>query len=173
MACTFGNEFLSAVQVAPRITFESVLAPAMRVECRGAIWTHDSEVLEAVICGDAVYVVEDQRHPSTIPLLALSAEFTLSPLQPSFVEAMLQPGSRVMRVRDQDLVERYRVLAPRTAPHPIGIKVIGRDAVFGDQFPHRRVVAAGGPLAETPQCGGQAGRTSDGIPNILLGVSTA
>jgi hypothetical protein len=53
------EEFVAAVQAASWVAVEPVLAPAMSVESRGTVWAHDPQVLEAVIRGDAIDVVED------------------------------------------------------------------------------------------------------------------
>jgi hypothetical protein len=62
----------------------------MRVERRSAIRTNDAEILEPMVLSSPVGVIENQRHPTSVPILALTTHLA-APLFHSFVvEASLQ-----------------------------------------------------------------------------------
>jgi hypothetical protein len=48
----------------------------MRIEGRGAVGADDAQILESVVVGHAVDVVEDHAHDLSAPHLALSAKLT-------------------------------------------------------------------------------------------------
>jgi hypothetical protein len=76
----------------------------MRVESRGAVRAYDAKVLEPVIIGDTIDVVEDQGHRTIPPLLGLAAEFAFGTLDASCKQPVLQLSSTVGRVFDEDVL---------------------------------------------------------------------
>ena len=80
-----------------RSSSPAVLPTAVRVERRGTVRADDSEVLEPVVVGHAVDVVEDQRHPPAAPFLALPAELAPPLLEAVVVEALLEMTAAVRR----------------------------------------------------------------------------
>jgi hypothetical protein len=63
------------------VALKPVLAPAVCVERGSAIRAHDSQVLEAVVVGYSVDVIEDQSHPATSPKLILAAHLASAHLE--------------------------------------------------------------------------------------------
>jgi hypothetical protein len=53
----------------------------MRVERRRRVGADDPKVLQPVVVGNAVHVVEDQRHLPALPLLTLAAQLKAPVLQ--------------------------------------------------------------------------------------------
>src|SRR5918996_4128475 len=107
---------------------------AMRLQRRRAIRAHDAEILEAVVVGDAVDVVEDHAHDVSAPHLALSAEFADRLLETCVVQPLLEVIARKRRVLDEDFVERPASLDTRSAAGGVGVEVLSRDV------PERRVL---------------------------------
>jgi hypothetical protein len=85
------------------LMYEPKVPATVRIECRGAVRTHDAQVLDAVVSGDTIDAVEDQRHPAPAPVLALPAELAAALLQSGGVQAPLEASTGVGRVLDQDL----------------------------------------------------------------------
>jgi hypothetical protein len=56
-----------------------------------------------VVCGNAIYGVEDQRHPAPAPKLVLAAQLASTVLKSGGVQALLKAAARVGRALDQDL----------------------------------------------------------------------
>ena len=72
-----------------RRSSEAILSPAVRVERRRTVWADDLQVLEAVVVGDAVYVVENQRHLLATPQFTLTTELAFADLQSLLEQARL------------------------------------------------------------------------------------
>src|SRR5687767_5222224 len=89
---------------------------------------------------DAVDVIEDQCHAGAVPFLALTAQLAAALLQALGIQAALEVGALVVRVNDQDLVERTRrICSPQGAgARPGRVEVVRRD-------PPRRGVALDRP----------------------------
>ena len=85
----------------------------MRVERGIAVGADDSQILEPVVVGHAVDVVEDQRHVALVPVLVLAAELAHPVLELRVVETLLQIAAVVRRVFDEHLVERDWLAPPR------------------------------------------------------------
>lgn len=66
-----------------------VFPPAMRIERRRAIGADNPEILDPIVVGNAIDVIEDQCHPATTPAFALTAHLAPAPLQPPFEQSML------------------------------------------------------------------------------------
>ena len=71
---------------------------------------HDPQVLESIVIGDAVDVIQDQRHQPAAPLLALAAQLTLAGLQAGLVEPLLELRALVGRAGNEE--------RPRAVPLP-------------------------------------------------------
>jgi hypothetical protein len=80
----------------------------MRVERRRAVRAHDLEVLEPIVRGHAVDVVEDQRHAAPAPPLVLTAELAAPLLEAFGEQALLERPAAVLRPGDEDLLQRAR-----------------------------------------------------------------
>jgi hypothetical protein len=81
----------------------------MGVERRGTIWADNAQVREPVVIGDAIAVVEDQRHAVSVPNLALPAQLTLSLLDSVLEQAGLEMGTRVSGSLDEYPLQGDRV----------------------------------------------------------------
>jgi hypothetical protein len=92
---------------------ERNVAAAVRRQRRGAVRADDAEILQPVVVGDPVHVVENQRHSPAAPVLALAAELARSLLETRCVEPVLQVATRVRRALDQDFPERYGLAAAK------------------------------------------------------------
>jgi len=125
----------------------------VRVQRRGAVRTHDPQVLEPVVGRLAVDVVEDQRHAAATPQLALAAHLARALLEPGAVQAQLEVVPVVVRASDQDLLEGNGATdgAQHIALHRVGVEVVGRHAQTSGQKLQGAVVASRRPHAETPQ----------------------
>jgi hypothetical protein len=77
------------MKTCPRLSLASIFPTTMRVESGSAIRADDPEVLDPVVRGDPVYVVENQRHLAPSPLFPLPTEFTAAQLDAFVVEAAL------------------------------------------------------------------------------------
>jgi len=91
MPCVRGPEQLIATQALTRITLKAILAATMRVKCGCAVRTDNPQVLESVIVGDSVYVIQDERHPTTPPALVLPTQ-----LAPSLLDTLLKKSALEM-----------------------------------------------------------------------------
>jgi hypothetical protein len=67
-----------------------VLAAAMGVEGRGAIRTGDAEILQPVVVGNPVDVIENHRHPVPTPSLILAAQLATPSIETSIEQALLE-----------------------------------------------------------------------------------
>src|SRR5437764_13994858 len=74
------DEVASAPQACSRPPVAPVLPAAVCIQRRGAVRTNDLEVLEPVVRGYAIDVVQDQSHLAPAPLLALAAQLAHSVL---------------------------------------------------------------------------------------------
>ena len=139
-----GTSCRSAGTPDPRAT--PVLAPAMRVERRRAVRADDPEVLEPVVVGDAVDVVEDQRHPPPVPLLALPAELARARLEPVVVEPLLELPALVRRAARRG--SPRAAIGARAARRRRADEVVGRDVPLVEPAAQQPVIAAGGAQPE-------------------------
>ncbi len=95
------------------------IAPAMRLERRGAVGADDPEVLEAVVVRHPVDVIEYERHLSTMPVLPLAAQLARARLEPGLEQSLLELPARIVRSSNHDLVERS-AYAPARRPRVQG-----------------------------------------------------
>ena len=125
----------------------------MRGERRRTVRADNPEVLKPVVVGDAVDVIEDQRHPRAVPLLALTAHLAAAVLDALGVEAPLEVGALVARVLYENLLERtYAVrMRRRSLPRAGRIEVLRRYPPRLGVALDRPEVATGGPQPEPPQ----------------------
>jgi len=109
-----------------------------------AIRTDDPEVVEAVVVVNPVDVVEDQRHPTAVPLLALTAQLAPRHLESSVVQPALQATAAVPAVLNEDISERRcRTGTSGNPAAPVG-EVLDRDLPSLDPRLQRGVIAARG-----------------------------
>ena len=125
--------------------------PAVGIERRGAIRAHDLQVLQAVVIGHAIDVIEDQREPAAPPDLVLSAELTTPDLQARIEETLLQRPSRVGGASRHDFLERTERTRNRGSLGDSGIEVIRWDLPGPDVLAQSRMVATSGPHAKLPK----------------------
>jgi hypothetical protein len=76
-----GSEFGAALPAVADNVLTVLVLPAVCVEGRGAIRAGDPQILEPVVGCVAVDVIKDQRHPLTVPFLALAAKLARARLQ--------------------------------------------------------------------------------------------
>jgi hypothetical protein len=124
------------------------VAPAVRVERRGAVGTQDPEVLEPMVVVHPVHVIEDQRHVAATPLLALSAQLALTGLEALGVEPLLELDARERRPFDEDLLERPSsslISAQGVTAGGVRVEVVDRNSPDLERIPLQRppVAAAG------------------------------
>ena len=48
---------------------------AVSIECGGAVWADDAEILYPIVRRGAICVVEDEGHSASSPRLSLAAQF--------------------------------------------------------------------------------------------------
>ena len=142
MCRVFRPELRPTVQARTISDFDRVLAAAVRFECRCAVGTYDSEVLESVVVADPIDVVDDQRHPAAAPHLVLTAQFATARLQSRLVQPILQLAARVRGSFDEYFLERIRFVAGVTPPGPVRVELGCRNAVVRDELAQRVKVAA-------------------------------
>src|SRR5436305_5632676 len=104
MTLVFGMELLVAVKAVPSFVRAPEVLAAMRVECCGAVRADDLEILDAVVCRVAVDVVENQRHPLSVPELADATQLAARNLEAFFVEAPFQGSAVEGGVLDQNFL---------------------------------------------------------------------
>lgn len=121
------NKFLLAAKTWPLGAFDAVSPPAVRIECRGAVRTDHSQILDSMVVPDAVDVIQDHRHWPLPPNLTLSAQLTLRFLQTSREEPTLDVLATVGGVCDQDLRQGPRLALQIEASGRLGIKVLRGD----------------------------------------------
>jgi hypothetical protein len=95
----------------------------MRIECRRAVGTHDSQVFKPVVVADPVDVVDDQRHSATAPHLVLTAHFAAARFQPVLVQPILQFAAGVGRAFDEYLLERDPLRRGTASLRPIRVEL--------------------------------------------------
>jgi hypothetical protein len=82
------------------------LTTAMRIERGVAVRADDPKVLEPVVVRGTIDVVEDQRHTSTLPKLALAAELADRFLQPRSKQPLLEMPTWITGVLHEHLLQR-------------------------------------------------------------------
>jgi hypothetical protein len=78
----------------------------MCFEGGSAVGTENAQILEPMVVGHAVDVIEDQRHSPAAPDLFLAAFLAPPLLHPLAEEALFQLTARVSRALDHDALER-------------------------------------------------------------------
>jgi hypothetical protein len=156
-----------AAQTETRFNLGPVLAAAMRFKCRRAVWADDSQVLKAIVRWHAIDVVKNQRDPAFPPDLVLPAQLAPALLQATGVEATLEGGAAVVRIRHQHSLQRHRVRRTRV---PVTPKVFGRQTKTRDVLLQRDVITTGRTKTQDPQSRGQAERTGDRRSDIVVCV---
>jgi hypothetical protein len=73
-----------------------------------AVWADHPEILEAVVRGDPVYVIEDQGHRAPLPSLVLSTKLTLSVLKSGLEQPLFEVPTVVGGSLYENLVEADR-----------------------------------------------------------------
>ena len=76
----------------------------MGVERGRAVRADNPQVLEPVVVGDSIYVIQDERHPTAHPFLILPTQLALSLLDPFLEQSGLEMSARVGRTFDQNLI---------------------------------------------------------------------
>jgi len=84
----------------------------VRVKGRGTVGTNDPQVLDAIVVGDSVDVIEDQRHARAAPLFILAAKLAFAAFHALGIEALLQVAARVGGAFNQDLLEWLTATIP-------------------------------------------------------------
>src|SRR5262249_45146675 len=84
---------------------QTILARTVRVERRGAVGAHNPQVLEPIVVGHAVDVVQDQGHPQASPYRPLPAEFAERALEPGLKQPYLERTPLIGRPGDEHLIE--------------------------------------------------------------------
>jgi hypothetical protein len=124
------------------LRLSAIFATAMRIEGRSAVRANDPQVLQAVVIGDSIDVIEDQRHRPSPPVFALAAHLAASLLQIFEIKSLLQLVPWVVRISDQHLLEwrsRFRGCPSRRCA---GIEVVRRDLPPLEPFFEEAVIAA-------------------------------
>jgi hypothetical protein len=116
----------------------------MGLEGRRAVRAYDPQVLEPVVVGNSVDVVEDQCHRLTSPELTLPTKLALRLFDPLREQASLQMSTVVRRARDEQFGERPWRPVERLAPDGVLIEVVRRYAPESNVFLDRPVVASRG-----------------------------
>ena len=159
----------SAFRAYARVDHADV-ATTVSIERCSAIGAHDPKVLEAVVASVAVDVVEDQRHQTALPELALTAEFTAPFLQSLLIEAMFQVPPVEARILDHDLLQR----PPRSLPRPslmrIGVEVIRGYAPAGSPLAKSRSAPTAGAHSQPAERLSVGQRAFDDFSRFRLGV---
>jgi hypothetical protein len=110
---------------------------------RCAVGADDLEVLDAVVGSDTVDVVEDQRHPSPFPGLALPAQLAHTGFDARRIQAFLQLAARVRRVRNEHFLEGPGSGSRRARTSGVRVEVRGRDSPLLDVLLNGLMVSAG------------------------------
>jgi hypothetical protein len=165
-------ELAATVPTVAGLALEAILPPAMRIESRRAIGADDLEILEAIVVGNAVDVIEDQRHPATAPHLVLATQLAYPRLQTGLEQARLEVRAWIARPFDQDMAQGDWISLKCVVARAIRIEVVGW------YLPYLLDVPAEGPMvapsrahAQSPEGVRVAARRRHGGTRFLLGVS--
>jgi hypothetical protein len=172
LLCVGWPEPLITCQASARIAFETILSAAVCVERGCTVRAYDPQVLKSVVVGDAVYMVQDERHPATHPSLALTTKLTAPSLDPFLEQASLKVSTGVGRTLDEDLIERPSASTECATPTVIWIKVVCGD--LPDRLgvlAQRKVIATRWAHPQLPQRFRITARRSYCVSSFALGVS--
>jgi hypothetical protein len=145
-------------------------ASAMGVERRSAVWTDDAQVLEPVVIGHAVDVVEDHAHRPSVPDLRLPAQLADGTLQPCAIEAPLEVAAGVGGARNEDVLER-NPLRPAIAQAGVPVEVLCGDLPALEPPAEQLSVVARRAQTEPAQSLCVRPRRGDRLTGLLLGVA--
>src|SRR4051812_19358567 len=95
----------------------------MSVERRRAVRADNPQVREPVVVRHSVHVVEDQRHATSAPFLALTAKLAAALFDALLVQSLLEVAAVKRPTVGHDL-GRERTGPPR---YDAALKVVGRD----------------------------------------------
>jgi hypothetical protein len=126
------TELAPAVETRALVHLDTVLATAVGLERGGAIGADDAKVRQAVVVGNAVDVIKDQRHRAAAPQLALPTQLALPCLESRVIKALLQVAAVLRGVDDEDLVEWRGRAERRVCGRPVRLEMVSGDAVVLD-----------------------------------------
>jgi hypothetical protein len=144
-----GPKLSTAVGTARHARWAAIGAAAVCRERRVAVRADDPKVLEPVVRRDSVDVIQDERHLTAVPDLALAAELTVPCLDTGRVETLLEVAPVVGGVLDQHGFKGRWFASNLRGTHCIRIEVLHRD-------PPQRDVLLNGPGVATRRPQAQA-----------------
>jgi glycine/D-amino acid oxidase-like deaminating enzyme len=154
------------------ISVGAILPATVRIERRGAVRTHDAQVLESIVVGHTIGVIENQRHFATAPSFVLAAQLARPDLQALLEQAILEVRPRVGRALDQDPAQSDRLTSKRLCASTVRIKMIdGYLPDLLDILAQRSMVATRWAHSKPPQRIRVTSRGGDCRPGFLLRVS--
>lgn len=172
LRCVRWPELAATMQTWAWVALEAILPAAMRVESRSTVGTDDLQILETVVVGDAIEMVEDQRHPPASPHFVLAAQLTLARLQTLLEQPSLEMHARVSRSFDQDEAQGDGSFLERVVASAIGVEMIGGNLPDLLDVPAQgSVIAARRAHAQSSEHIRVATRCSHGAACFLLRVS--